>query len=131
MDLKLQRKLFKKYPKIFRQRKLSMKETCMCWGLEVGNGWYWLIDHLCYQLQWYIEHNKYPQIEATQVKEKFGTLRFYTNGGNDVQDGMITLAEYLSGFICEDCGSTNNVSQTEGWIVTLCDKCMKERNEKK
>lgn len=130
MKKELQDALFKKYPKIFRQKDLPMQETAMCWGIATSDGWYWLIDKLCSHLQWDIDHNKYPQIEATQVKEKFGTLRFYTNGSNDAQEGMISFAEFLSGFICEKCGSTEDVSETRGWIVTLCKKCMKERNDK-
>jgi len=129
MDIKLDEQLCKKYPKIFAQRHKDMKETAMCWGFECSDGWYWLIDMLCSQLQWDIDHNKHPQIEAIQVKEKFGTLRFYTNGADDTQYGMINLAEFMSGYICEKCGSTENVTQTEGWIVTLCEKCMAERKK--
>lgn len=124
MKEELQDKLFKNYPKIFAQRKLPMTETCMCWGVETSSGWYWLIDKLCSQLQWDIDHNKHPQVEATQVKEKFGSLRFYTNGADDTQEGMISLAEFMSEYICEHCGSTEGVSQTKGWIVTLCPKCL-------
>lgn len=35
MNIELQEKLFEKYPKIFRQKDLSMNETCMCWGIEL------------------------------------------------------------------------------------------------
>ena len=77
MKPELQKKLYEKYPKIFRQKKLSMKETCMCWGIEAGDGWYDLIDQLCAQLQFNTDKNRYPQVEATQVKSKFGGLRFY------------------------------------------------------
>ena len=78
MDKKLQDKLFKKYPKLFVQRKLPMTQTCMCWGIETnGRGWYQLLDCLCSSLQWDTDCNGYPQVVATQVKEKFGTLRFY------------------------------------------------------
>ena len=131
MKKELEDKLYAKYPKIFVQRKLPMTQTCMCWGIETGDGWYWLIDNLCEVLQWDIDHFKDPQIEATQVKEKFGTLRFYTNGENDEQGGMISLAEFMSGSICENCGSTEDVTQTKGWIVTLCKKCLKKREELK
>lgn len=126
MDKKLQEKLYKKYPKIFVQKDKPMTETCMCWGFECGDGWYDLIDMLCGIIQWDIDNNGHPQIEATQVKEKYGTLRFYTNGQNDRQTGYINFAEYLSGFICEGCGSNDKVTRTKGWIVTLCPKCMKK-----
>jgi hypothetical protein len=132
MKKKLQDKLYAKYPKIFVQRKLSIQQSAMPWGFECDDGWYWLIDQLCGCIQSYIDENeKDYQLEATQVKEKFGTLRFYTNGEMENIGGMIWLAEYMSGCICEKCGSTDKVTQTKGWIVTLCQKCMKEREQLK
>jgi len=74
-----ERKLFEKYPKIFCQRKLPMSQTAMCWGFSCGSGWYNIIDALCANIQGYIDSENKPQVEATQVKEKFGELRFYTN----------------------------------------------------
>jgi hypothetical protein len=128
MKPELQKQLFDKYPKIFRQKDLAMQETCMCWGLEVGNGWFKLIDALCSCLQFDTDENNYPQVEATQVKEKFGSLRFYTNGENDKQRGMISFAQSLSSIICETCGTMEGVTQNEkGWISTQCDKCRKEK----
>src|SRR3990172_2708662 len=82
MNIKLEAALYKKYPKIFRQRKLPMTETCMCWGISCGDGWYKIIDDLCADIQVFCDQNK-CQIEATQVKEKFGTLRFYTGASCD------------------------------------------------
>ena len=85
--------LIKKYPKIFRQSKLPMTQTCMCWGIETDEGWYDLLDSLCSQLQWDIDRNRYPQIEAVQVKEKFGTLRFYTSGKEGEFDRLVKSGE--------------------------------------
>jgi len=121
-----ERKIFKKYPKIFRQKDLSPRETCMCWGLEIGLGWYWLVDKLCEFLQFNIDKNNQPQLEAVQVKEKFGGLRFYVTGANSEQQKVIDFVEFLSHFICERCGTTKNVSQTKGWIKTLCKTCRKK-----
>lgn len=62
-----------------------------------------------------------PQVVALQVKEKFGELCFYYAGGNDVTKGMVVLAEYMSGYVCEVCGTTKDVGQTtKGWIKTVC-----------
>lgn len=130
MKQELQEKLFKKFPKIFQDRKKPMTETCMCWGIATGDGWYWLINNLCEMLQWDTDRNRYPQVVAMQVKEKFGTLRFYTNGHDSKQDGMIDVIEFLSGQVCEECGSMDGVTQTKGWVVTLCKKCMKEYKKK-
>lgn len=126
MKKELQDKLYKKYPKLFKQRKLNMTQTCMCWGIECNDGWYKLLDVLCSLLQWDIDRNNHKQIEAVQVKEKYGTLRFYTNGSDAKQDGYIDFAEFLSAMICEECGSMDDVKQTKGWIYTRCAKCMKK-----
>ena len=37
-----------------------------------------------------------PQVEATQVKEKYGGLRFYVFGGDDKIDSLISFAESMS-----------------------------------
>lgn len=125
MNRETTEKLLNKYPKIFRQKDLSPQETAMCWLFDCSDGWYWLIDQLCDCIQNYIDSNKKVcQVEATQVKEKYGTLSFYTYGGDELTDGMIWMAEHMSASICETCGSTEDVSQTKEWIMTRCKKCL-------
>jgi DNA-directed RNA polymerase subunit RPC12/RpoP len=137
MTKELDEKLVNTYPKIFANRYGDMKTTCMCWGFSCGNGWYWLIDKLCSQLQWNTDHNnsgsnegKNPQIVASQVKEKFGGLRFYVEGATSEQHAIISWAESLSYGICETCGSTKDVHQTEGWVYTECPDCRFKRENK-
>lgn len=113
--------LCEKYPKLFAQRNKPMNETAMCWGFECGDGWFDLVDRLCSLLQWDIDHNRQPQIEVTQVKEKFGSLRFYTDVATDRQDGCISMAESMSSRICEVCGCPG-ATNTEGWLSTRCKK---------
>lgn len=126
----------KKYPKIFADRHKPMTETCMCWGLDVGNGWLYLIDTLCSRIQSHIDsnnesidkgyttstRNKIPQVVALQVKEKFSGLRFYYSGGDDYIRGIIDFAEELSYSICESCGMMNEEvgRNPQGWHVTTC-----------
>ena len=62
-----------------------------------------------------------PQVVVAQVKEKFGTLRFYYDGGDDIIDGMVRMAESMSGVTCEECGKPGH-QRGGGWIVTLCDE---------
>jgi hypothetical protein len=177
MREELDTRLVKKYPKIFVDRYKGMLETCMYWGFECGDGWYWLIDNLCQSIQSYIDSNSYKttiknkitrklykfirkltlsskykpwkynlynwiwkvakkekiesigQVVATQVKEKFGGLRFYYNGGDQLIDGMIRLAEHESYYICEECGSTEHVGITkEGWLFVRCKNCAEKLN---
>lgn len=163
MKVELEKKLFKKYPKIFAQKELPMNQTLMCWGIECPDSWYWIIDNLCHSIQEYVDSrngNKYKkkdiwiikllrwinnklglfsyilecfpekkefQVEAVQVKEKYGSLRFYTNASDDTIDGMIWLAEVMSANICACCGSNEKISITEGWISYLCPKCKRKK----
>ncbi len=67
-----------------------------------------------------------PQVVATQVKEKFGALRFYYDGGDEHISGMTRMAEAMSAVTCEQCGAPGR-QRGGGWIVTLCDAHAEER----
>ena len=64
-------------------------------------------------------------VEAVQVKEKYGGLRFYTNYSDSYIDGAISLAESLSLKTCETCGGQGAVIQRQGFlqIQTTCPRC--------
>lgn len=65
----------------------------------------------------------YPsKITVAQIKEKFGTLRFYYDGGDDEISGMVRLTEYLSSKICQKTGKPGNLCIRGGWWATLCDE---------
>lgn len=109
-----------KYPKIFADRHGDMRTTAMCWGFECGSGWFELIDKLCACIQEECDRQNF-QVKAVQVKEKYGTLRFYTDRGNEIIWGMIDRAERLSSYICETCGEPGK-SRGEFWWYTACDE---------
>jgi hypothetical protein len=123
----LDKLLCEKYPKIFKDRNAPMTVTAMCWGFP-GDGWFNIIDMLCGAIQYHIDNVTYwkdgveshcPQVVATQVKEKYGALRFYYCGGDDTIDGMVDMAEYMSKQTCEECGLPG-VLRAGGWVRTLC-----------
>jgi len=89
--------------------------------LGIGEGWFPLIDNLCSYLQFHIDNNKKPQLEAVQVKEKFGGLRFYVDNADGDQYAVIEFVEALSLQTCEVCGSEGR-PRGRGWIKTVCDK---------
>lgn len=66
------------------------------------------------------------QVVATQIKEKFGTLRFYYQGGDDYIRGLDSMAESMSARICEDCGKPGKRT-SGGWIRTLCEEHTQEK----
>lgn len=76
MDQNLEDKLVKRFPLIFKDYRGDMRQTCMVWGFECGNGWFDLLYDLCLDLE-YLSRGKNIEIIAVQVKEKFGGLRFY------------------------------------------------------
>lgn len=72
------------------------------------------------------EKNKIISVEFTQIKEKFGTLRIYHNSDDPYIDGLISMAESMSGSVCEKCGNKGYMN-TKGWISTLCEPCRESR----
>ena len=122
--------LVQKYPKIFIDRYASMKQSGMGFGFQCRDGWFRLIENLCCNIQSYIDWNQQAnpvkQIVATTIKEKFGRLSFYYDGGDAVITGMVRFAEHLSYHICEECGDTHKVGKTSGWITILCEWCSKK-----
>ena len=172
MSPELDKQLCNKYPKIFIDRNKSPQETCMHWGFEVGDGWYQLIDVLCEALTYtfttsvevdeedgkrlgiepykdpkgevfYFFSVEPPQVIADQVKEKFGTLRFYyhleysadntslvatkkypdleaiNKRYSDYIDGIVHFAETASSRTCEVTGAEGSIHVRDGWYKTL------------
>ena len=115
-----------RYPKLMANRHKTMQETCMYWGFECGDGWFNILNQLMGNIQHHIDwKNKkeevIPQVVLDQVKEKFGTLRFYYTGGDDYIRGMVSMAEAMSGVTCEVCGKPGETNYG-GWIKTRCEE---------
>jgi hypothetical protein len=114
----------------------------MCWGFEHGDGWYKILNKLCAGIQDYIDsnheaHNKLPtstryvpQVIVDQVKEKYGTLRFYYSGGDEHIDDLVRMAEASSASTCEICGEVGKLISRGGWYSTLCDIHTDKRYDK-
>jgi hypothetical protein len=64
--------------------------------------------------------------KVVQVKEKFGTLRFYIDNGNDVSNAVTHYAELMSEHICEVCGNAGKTYYMS-WHKTLCRQHAVER----
>ena len=115
----------KSYPKMFQSK---------YGGFAVGKGWYPILERLCASIQQHIEwKNKdsevCPQVVVEQIKEKFGGLRFYYQGGDEYIHGLVSMAESWAGIACEDCGGIGK-RRGGGWVRTLCDQHERERNER-
>ena len=69
------------------------------------------------------------QVVATQIKEKFGTLRFYYNGGDEFIRGLDSMAASMTSRTCEECGSpgTSRSTKKQRWVRVLCEKHAEEQ----
>lgn len=111
--------LFTKYASLFHPGK-GLQKTLMGFGFECGDGWFKLLDSLFKILA------REKDIEVVQVKEKYGTLRCYINGGTDSAYASIEDAEKLSATTCEICGAEGKLGSTGYWYSTKCTKCADE-----
>jgi len=99
---------------------------------DVGPGWRQLVSELDEAV-----HEIIPDLQVTQVKEKFGGLRYYyvIPSGTYEEDRLqvqelVRKAERDSLHICEDCGAGGaypGQSRPGGWIRTLCKAHHEER----
>lgn len=151
MNEAITNKLYADFPRLYRDG-LS-KKGMMQWGISCNDGWFDLI----YQLSADIEaeaarmglnpdSSEWPC--AIQVKEKFGTLKFYCTVGKKKEElqpetagpllcfrplptnktirTLIMEAEKKSATICEVCGCPSELRREAWWRVT-CDRCEAER----
>lgn len=106
--------LVKKYPQLYSKGMY----------FECDIGWYDLIDELSAKIEPLLEKLNLENEEkahATQVKEKYGSLRFYISGGTDEIFKIIDEYEMKSEEICEVCGKKGKLIHGP-WITTLCDE---------
>lgn len=129
-----QNQLMEKYPRIFQPYEGNPYGV----NWEVPDAWIQLVDDLCGAIQSHVDHwkmwdangeHRCPQVRCSQVKEKFGALRFYYSGGDQRIDGMISLATHISYNICISCGSREDLGTTEGWISTKCRTCAEKNDD--
>ena len=151
-------KLFKNFPRLYRRADAQEKHNAfMQWGFECDDGWFRLIYDLSAEIERAArmmgmdpESQDWPR--TRQVKEKFGTLRYYVSTpGPDEDDinnmiweqrnglvsfrpvasigsirNLVEVAEAQSEHICVTCGLAGTL-RTEGWWKVLCDSCQEKR----
>lgn len=122
--------LFLECPILFSLGKMGMDAPRnmlygICFGVQCDDGWYELIREACQKIE-KINRENNLQITAHQIKEKFGTLRFYTGPVPtqyfDQVSEIIKVAEEKSAITCERCGNSGKL-HTKGWWRTFCDPC--------
>lgn len=132
------------FPRLFRKDPENPSPHGL-FGIECGDGWHDLLYQLCYDIEEALTIAKtadkdWPYVR--QVKEKFGSLRFYLSASNleigAVNDtGLIEFrpvsinatisriierAEAKSMTICEDCSAPGDLYR-DTWWHTKCPEC--------
>lgn len=85
-------------------------------GIECGDGWFDLIYNLSEKLE-----NLHQDLKVVQIKEKFGTLRYYLEVDTEESIKLIQEAENSSGNICEICGKSGTLIG-KGWAKARCEE---------
>lgn len=92
------------------------------WGYNPESDWNPLVtQELIDQALLKIEEERAKIPVASQVKEKYGSLRFSTWGATDEQHAIISLAESMSEVTCEICGAPGKINDS-GWLSCRCKK---------
>ena len=108
-------------------------------GISISEGWFEIVRQLSATVyshyKWkqdlrarLLKENIHNQVipdevefpKVAQIKEKFGGLRFYIDGGDEFAHGAIQMAESWASRTCEKCGAPGQ-KRSGGWIRTLCD----------
>lgn len=112
------------------------------WGkwISCDKGWYKIVVETHNRLKF-----MWPNYEIHQIKEKFGTLRFYwgikgedgewlaldKDTANTIYNIMMDIeiaAENKSAHYCEICGDYGKTRDRRGWYKTLCKDCAIEND---
>ena len=91
------------------------------WGrwIQCGPGWYPILARIEKQLR-QID----PDYQVLQIKEKFGTLRFYLAWQYDeLGKAAVAEAEAEAARTYELCGSPGRLRIRNSWLRTVCNDC--------
>ena len=101
--------LCQRYPALYADRHGDEQSTAMCWGFEIGDGWFAIVDAISEILTLQAKAAGVPCPAVQQVKQKFGSLRFRVEAPATGRHA-IALAEEMSRRICEISGCPGRLS---------------------
>ena len=95
---------------------------------EVPKGWRGLCQELAIKLDKILDtlsEEERENYELLQVKEKFGSLRWYDNWHNEEMYQLIRQYEHKAERTCCVCGKMAT-KVTLGWTIPFCDECIRK-----
>ncbi len=100
------------------------------WGFMCGDGWFELLMRLSTRIEAELQTDlatrkrKQDLPQASEIKEKFGLLRFHVSKQPAHWREWIYEAERESGRTCEICGAPGSLHLGAG-VKTVCESCAK------
>lgn len=128
--------LIQKYPWIAVHDNYYKDAKDAIWAEYMPQGWWWSFgEQMCEELDQLI--HKYNMEEfyfITQVKEKFGELRWYDEGfateGWDEYNEWLSKYESLSWNTCAICGEPATYTESP-WVLPVCEHCKSDKARKR
>lgn len=106
---------------------VDMESKFPMMGLEIPTGWYKLFFQMCSDIKPLLEkEGVLDNFYFLQCKEKFNTLRCYSNNAasQEVED-IISKYENMATSVCTLCGKPATCVSTGYW-ASFCDDCWKD-----
>lgn len=120
--------LMQRYPRLFRGEGPVIPSGLL-------PGWAGLVEQLLADIDGLLTDAQAQRFEVGQIKEKFGTLRFYwklQESGQASDDerllrvrmmALVREAERHSATVCERCGAPGTLGENMGWYRVRCESC--------
>lgn len=124
--------ILERYPALFGLAPGGRGLTLIDGGFACGGGWYPILDRLFADLAVIRREDVLTRLRVVQVKEKFGGLRVYVDGGNERIQARIGDAETEAAATCEHCGGPSpGLRSHGGWYGNICDSCAQKRRSER
>ncbi len=138
------KKLCKRYPFLIPRNRWTGK---ICWDKRKNKmGWWYTApysfteldsmpegwrkifgEQMCEEIrEELIKVNYLDKYRISQIKEKYGQLRWYDWGATEEIYNIIHKYEEISEHICIHCGRPAEIINYYGWLEPLCEKCQKK-----
>lgn len=112
------------FPRLFRGQQPRV------WS-HVPPGWAGILHKLCGDIDKLLDDGLARRFKVQQIKEKFGTLRFYWSAdfrnSNKHEatvaelDRLVDLARVDTGVTCYECGEPGKLRSMRGWVSVRCE----------
>lgn len=101
---------------------------CLGEGWKAGFGKFLLKDlrEACLKI------NFLDKLQFSDIKEKYGSLRIYNFGAPQEVHDVIRKYEFISQYICYQCGSPESTIVNDyGWYLPMCKCCWDKNNRRR